>query len=303
MILSVIVPCFNVGSAIKNLMLEISDQMDADCELILINDGSTDDTARHIKEYLKKFTGTCSIEYRETKNNGAAQARQLGLGLAKGNFVYFCDSDDFFHEDFVSCFKKYYCSYPSMEMMFFSSEQAILRDTKLVRMSAKIEYDKVHTFAHGSELLSFNLLHGMFTAAVWTYIFRRELAARSGASFTPRSAHEDHMFTLSLTLSASLVVAIPELLYTQKIRSGSLTNSKKSPSYIIDRIEAFNEANSYLKKKNYINRKAYVKWSFLSIFDILKSNRELIFQVIFSKVGFSYFLSNGMYFVRRFLKM
>jgi glycosyltransferase involved in cell wall biosynthesis len=303
MILSVIVPCFNNGSAIQDLMRGISDQMSADCELILINDGSTDDTARCIKEFSNSFSGGCSIKYRETKNNGAAKARHLGLSLAKGEFVYFCDSDDFFHADFIYYFKKYYCSYPSMDMMFFSSEQAILRDEKLLRVSAKIEYDKVHTFEHGAELLSFNLRHGMFTAAVWTYIFRRELIARSEASFTQRSAHEDHLFTLSLALNASLVVAIPDLLYSQKIRPGSLTNSKKSSSYVIDRIEAFNEANAYLKKKNYINRKAYVRWSFLSIFDILNCNRGLIFEVFFSQIGFSYFLSNGRNFVSRFLKI
>lgn len=285
MLLSVVVPCYNVGPQIRGLLQSITGQMAGDCELVLVNDGSTDQTAQHIEDFLAGYTGAARVVAKTTPNAGAARAREYGLTLAQGDFVYFCDSDDLFEPHFIATFRRNLADYPDMDVFFFSSDVAVEENGVLRKVAAKLSYDRAYVFTQGSELLAHNLAHRMYTAAVWTFVAKRALIRDGGAAFTPRKAHEDHLYTLRVIMNAMRIVCVPDVLYRQKIRAGSLTQSKKDLGYLEDRISAYLEADRYLKRQSFGGRGLYGRWSLGGMLAILKENRALLLPLLLRPAG------------------
>ena len=298
MFFSIIVPCYNVGPAIDALLRTIADQLDDDCELVLVNDGSVDDTSARIRAFIGADPRGGRIVLEETPNAGAAKARALGLSLARGRFVFFCDSDDLIGAHFIATVRRELAAQPDMELMFFTSQMVTERGGALVPLAPKVRYGAPRHYTDGAAALAHHLRQGMYTAAVWTFVARRDLIARSGAAFTDRGAHEDHLFTLKVILAARLIVAVPDLLYRQKVREGSLTNSRKGPGYVIDRITAHREAAAVLRGAPAPLRRLYDQWAFHSILWLLRENRRLVAPVLCSRHGLPYFAGNPVNLLR-----
>ena len=89
---SVIVPVYNVEKYLKKCLDSLVAQTLDDIEIIIVNDGSTDDSEKIIKEYETKYD---NITYLKKENGGLSDARNFGLKYAKGEYVAFLDSDDF----------------------------------------------------------------------------------------------------------------------------------------------------------------------------------------------------------------
>jgi glycosyltransferase involved in cell wall biosynthesis len=85
--ISVIIPTYQHGDTIAACLDSIFGQMFKDIEVIVVNDGSTDDTDEAVKPYLDR------IQYKKIPNSGAPKARNIGFELSKGRFVIFCDAD------------------------------------------------------------------------------------------------------------------------------------------------------------------------------------------------------------------
>ncbi|MEF9919501.1 glycosyltransferase family 2 protein [Anaerorhabdus sp.] len=94
--LSIIIPCFNSEKYIGNLMKSIMKELNSDSEVIIIDDGSTDDTSRIIESYSCDKVIIMHIE-----NLGVSNARNLGIEHARGDYVCFLDSDDFVEEKYI----------------------------------------------------------------------------------------------------------------------------------------------------------------------------------------------------------
>lgn len=90
-LLSIILPVFNGESTIETAITSVLKQTVSDWELVLINDGSNDDTDRICRKYEKKYK---AIRLISQDNRGLSAARNAGLSIAKGDFVAFLDADD-----------------------------------------------------------------------------------------------------------------------------------------------------------------------------------------------------------------
>lgn len=101
---SIIVPAYNVESYIDRCVESILGQTFTDFELIIIDDGSTDGTGNILDEYAKKDERVRVIH---SQNQGQSTARNLGLELCKGEYIYFCDSDDWLERHLLEkCYRK-----------------------------------------------------------------------------------------------------------------------------------------------------------------------------------------------------
>lgn len=98
--ISVIVPVYNVEKYIINCIESIINQDYKDFELILVNDGSTDNSEKIIKDYLKDKNINWQLINKE--NGGQSSARNAGLKASKGDYISFIDSDDVISKDFLS---------------------------------------------------------------------------------------------------------------------------------------------------------------------------------------------------------
>ncbi len=117
-IISVIVPCFNAGKTILKTLNSLEDQQFNNFEVIIVNDGSFDNSDIVIKKFITN--SKLNIQYKVQKNSGVSIARNVGLEISKGNYIVFLDSDDVYHKNFLNTlytiFTKYdvdtiFCSY------------------------------------------------------------------------------------------------------------------------------------------------------------------------------------------------
>ena len=90
--ISVIIPVFNSSLYLDHCLSTVVNQTLKDIEIILIDDGSTDDSLNVIKNYAKKYN---NIKYTSKENEGQAIARNIGIQMSSGEFITFIDSDDY----------------------------------------------------------------------------------------------------------------------------------------------------------------------------------------------------------------
>ena len=90
MILSIIIPCYNSEKFIAKTINMLLRQDLSNCELLLINDGSTDGTL----SVLQKYRSIPEVVIINQVNKGVSEARNAGLLVAQGQYIYFLDSDD-----------------------------------------------------------------------------------------------------------------------------------------------------------------------------------------------------------------
>ena len=97
-LVSVIVPIYNVQDYIERCVHSIIEQTYYNIEILLIDDGSTDDSGKLADEYTKKDE---RIRVFHKKNGGLSDARNYGILMSSGKYVCFIDSDDFIHKDYI----------------------------------------------------------------------------------------------------------------------------------------------------------------------------------------------------------
>lgn len=94
---SIIIPAYNQGSFLKETLKSVSAQSFEDFECIIVDDGSTDNTALVAKEY----SDGSKIKYFYQDNKGLAGARNTGIKLARGSYIHFLDSDDLIYKNYI----------------------------------------------------------------------------------------------------------------------------------------------------------------------------------------------------------
>ncbi len=98
-LVSIVVPVYNTEEYLEECIDSIVDQSYDNLEIILINDGSTDDSLRIINDYAMRDR---RVKVFSQENKGLGQTRNVGISLATGKYIIFWDSDDSFHEEAIS---------------------------------------------------------------------------------------------------------------------------------------------------------------------------------------------------------
>lgn len=117
--ISVVIPTFNRASIINNTIDKILNQTQKPDEIIVVNDGSTDDTLSILKMYSE------NLNVITINNSGDLVARNTGLRAARGDLVAFCDDDDLWQDDFISSMSRFWEDY-TKPMCAFSDFKEIV---------------------------------------------------------------------------------------------------------------------------------------------------------------------------------
>lgn len=118
-VLSIIIPCYNSGKFIGSTVEMLLRQDLSGCELILVNDGSTDDTLLILQKYESAENNILVIDQ---PNRGVSAARNTGMLAAHGRYVYFLDSDDTLTDGTLLHFKQVVSEHPDCQMFAFGYE-------------------------------------------------------------------------------------------------------------------------------------------------------------------------------------
>lgn len=226
---SIVVPIYNVEGYLKKCLDSILNQTFVDYEIILVNDGSTDQSLSIIKEYMSKYP---DIKLINQENKGLSEARNSGLKEARGNYVLFVDSDDFIDKD-----------------LLLNLNESIVNNPDLVRFQLRVVSDK--TIDINEE--SFDSLNGhdafkkiikyRFVENAWAYLYSRKYLIDNGFLFKPNMYHEDYGLIPLAIIKASKVNSISYIGYNYVQRSNSIMSDS---NYMKTRKKAFDVLSQYL---------------------------------------------------------
>jgi glycosyltransferase involved in cell wall biosynthesis len=213
---SFVIPSFNNGDLIEKCIDSILLNK-LKKEIIIIDDGSTDNTPEICKRYQKKHS---SIKYIRQKNQGAAAALNKGIKIAKGDYIYLMDSDDYVSNDFLEIVNKYLKKFDADILTF---------NCKIINVNKKFKhpYNYIRTFkryklSKSLSYLSHVIKNEEFTPVVWLYIFKSKLIKKKKNFIEEISPADDNAFIYEVLTKNSNIVYVNEKIVFHRSHDGSI---------------------------------------------------------------------------------
>lgn len=231
--LSIIIPSYNVEKYILKCLTSIENLENISYEIIVINDGSTDNTCNIIDEFCKKYHG--DVQVINQRNAGLSNARNIGLSLARGDYICFLDSDDYVYGEklveLVLQVKK-----DNLDIGFGDYQKYINNhfeqvDTVVLRKKLLKENNPICSGIEYAERV-FDKRKNFIISEVCFAIFSNRFVRENSLKFKEGIYHEDTLFFYESIVKAKRVKYYSIEFYIYNIRERSITtnkeNSKKS---------------------------------------------------------------------------
>ncbi|MEE0930753.1 MAG: glycosyltransferase family 2 protein [Acutalibacteraceae bacterium] len=236
---SIIVPVYNVEKYLHRCIKSILTQTFTDFELILIDDGSPDNSGVLCDEYAKKDN---RIVVFHQKNGGAAAARNVGIDWvvshSESQWITFVDADDWIHPNML-------------EMMFSAlkySDDALMSICDRVKVDSYSElFDKVEFKCECYDSLEFYAQFSQLVNVPWCKLFHKSLFTNH--RFLVGKLYEDVFLIYKLLYEAKKIVYIDSILYFYYQNEDSVMHSKYHLRKL-DEVEAGEEQLAFFKKIN-----------------------------------------------------
>ncbi|MBC3758984.1 glycosyltransferase [Hyunsoonleella sp. SJ7] len=224
-LVSIIVPVYNVEPYLRRCLDSMANQTYRNLEIVLVNDGSTDNSKSICEQYASKDSRIIVLNQ---KNSGSSIARNNGLDVAQGDIICFVDSDD--HID-VSMLD---------EMVHFMKKN----DLDVVEIDPRTEKPSSHDIERRIEdtLSATKRIIASTGFSVWRRIYKRKLV--EGLRFIPGIIHQDVYYTIDVLNRISKLGYIKSPLYLYNTDNLSVIRSK----YTTEKIKAGIRATEYIMK-------------------------------------------------------
>lgn len=271
--ISVIIPCFNVEKYLDKCMESVLEQTLADIEIICINDGSTDNSLDLLNSYAASDKRITVIN---KKNEGVGIARNTGLKLAAGEYVYFVDPDDWLCGKDV--FEKIYekAKDENLDMLIFGGYSCRIKSGKIftTRGGYSLKYLPKKYF---NRIFSHKDVKDdifKFPSTTWTKLYKKEFLDKNNILFQTIPVGQDQLPFFHSMITANRIAVLNECLYCyRKNRPNSAMTAKKrksfSPLFVIEGIEQLLITNGKIEEYNtiFINKYFSKATSWLGKFD------------------------------------
>ncbi|OHS87496.1 glycosyl transferase family 2 [Streptococcus sp. HMSC34B10] len=216
--LSIIVPVFNVEGYLKRALDSILLQLSSiTYEILLIDDGSSDKSGAICDEYQSHFP---NVFVSHIENNGVAEARNLGISLSRGNYLYFMDPDDFLSDDFF----EQICPNLNGKWNVLCFGYNEIKENNNTILSCRS-----HSYQHLGLLKKeefrndfIDLFKTDMMYNVWSRIYNKEFILKNNIKFPSRPIGEDTLFNFQVYQHLDNILFIDSTLYNYIAgRSGS----------------------------------------------------------------------------------
>lgn len=226
--LSYIIPVYNVEKYLGECVDSILSQKFDDYEIILVDDESPDSCPKICDEYADKYPDIVKVIHQE--NSGPAAARNNGLEIADGKYIWFVDSDDILNGDHVAdifdCAEKY--DIDILQMPFYQ-----FNDGEKSFIKADSVFEKDRLFCH-DEMVTYVSTSSTDRSVVfaWRNIYKKSFLDDKNIRFDPSLRMiEDPAFNTLAFLKAERVVAVDITAYAYRVRRDSLQRKKYIKDY------------------------------------------------------------------------
>lgn len=224
---SIIVPVYNVERYLRECLDSLQRQTLKDIEVILVNDGSTDGSCEIAREYVANNRNFTLIN---RENGGLSAARNTGLDLAQGEYVYFLDSDDYLADDAIEkLYKKSKAeNLDQLRFVAYTFEDGT-KNFMWTRDDTNGGYKYLGdypTVMSGRCFYRKTLDNNDYYPSCCLIFTKRVVIEKNGLRFYEGILHEDNLFNFQLTTLCDRVALLHEPLYYRRCRTGSITRVK-----------------------------------------------------------------------------
>lgn len=213
-LLSIIIPIYNVEKYLSRCLESIISQYNNDVELILIDDGSTDNSEKIYMKYVKKYK---FIKFIKQKNAGLSEARNIGMKNSKAEYILFLDSDDYLETNSLSKVYKYLLL-RKYDIVLCNGYRIVSGKKNLIRINK--DDDKIYS---GINYLINSIESNSYYPAVWLNIYSRKYVMENNLFFKKGRLHEDVEWFPRALKYANKVIITNIILYNYEIRENSIT--------------------------------------------------------------------------------
>lgn len=235
---SMIVPVYNVEAFLRECLESIEGQSFLDYEVLIINDGSTDGSAKIAQAFVDKYENWHLIH---KENGGLSSARNAGIARAKGEYICFVDSDDYIEKDYVQKLYDAACEYDA-DMVIADYHEVDDKGRDLQRDKGKALYQQgVITRDESLHALTYVGGYHYATAVVvaWNKLVRTDIMKRF--LYKEGVLHEDEFLIMPLLLACDRVAWITDDIYAYRQREGSIMQDEKLAFRHLEVLDAFEE--------------------------------------------------------------
>lgn len=242
MLLSIVVPVYNVERYVRKCILSIINQDDdlfKGIELIIVNDGTKDKSVEQIQDLVDKYDNITLINQ---ENRGLSVARNNGMAIAKGDYVWFVDSDDWLSNDALKILMPY---------LDHSNDIISFAYTKVTENEKRVEgifFDEVKSLSGKDSFRK----RCEFCTMAQRGVYKKEFMDKNNLTFMPGIYSQDDEFCLRASYLAEKVTLIPHPIYyflrTMGEDHKSIMNSGK-PKYGLDYITVVNSLSKFSQER------------------------------------------------------
>ena len=253
--ISIIIPVYNSAKNLRKCLSSILNQSFKDYEVIVIDDGSSDNSYSIIEEYQRSYP--CIRAFKHT-NHGVSYTRNFGLLQTKGKYICFIDSDDWIESDYLKVFVSAIQKEPDADYVI----QGILYD--FGKGITKPLFTYPDEYISGCNLIAkaipkYRLLHD---GCPVSKLFKREIVQERHLTFNERlSMHEDHLFVLDYIAYIKSVYLTSATMYhyNRNDNENSLSHRVHAPTQLFEAsnlfLDKFKEIDSLFPYCDEIYRK------------------------------------------------
>lgn len=258
LMVSVIIPIYNVSNFINRGVEQVLAQTYNNYEIILVNDGSTDESLEICNAWARKDD---RIRVISKRNGGAGSARNIGIEKAQGDFIYFYDIDDKISSNLLEYCVRTIEQYDVDLIVFgYESEETTYNSSTTVRFTEKVirTNDELRDCFVDEFVLKMN-------GFPWNKFYRKSFLDENGLRYENQRIQQDEVFNLKVYQRLERVYISPKVLYTYYVYEKGNTRSR----FIEGRFDIYKSVNRHfvdLKKfwrlndsrfEDYLNARFY----------------------------------------------
>lgn len=217
---SIIIPVYNTVTYIKQCIQSVICQTYKELEVIIIDDCSTDDSLKIVENIVNDYSGTIQFRLlRHEKNRGLGEGRTTGMKAAKGQWIFFLDSDDWICPDCIESLVKRAEQYPDVQIIFAGAESNDDKYSFMDYTRKKLpEYSSNRTWLQESMLRRYD-----FGMTMWGKLVSTDFI-RGFALYSMPIVHEDEEWNFRAAKHICSAGFVSRNLYFYRVEGESIIN-------------------------------------------------------------------------------
>lgn len=238
--ISVVIPVYNVEKYLDQCLDSVLEQTYTDFEVIMVDDGSIDSSHNICKLFAEKDS---RFKVYRKENGGASSARNYGLKRAKGEYIYFLDSDDYIEK--TAFWKMIICAVENKADLVFFEAKTI--DDKGTLIAGKYDYHKQYSSCNPVDAMEEMIENKEFHVGTPFFFLKKELFIENNLEFKEGIMYEDMITAYQFFSLANRCAHIHEYIYTRRYRANSVMTSAKTEKNYISMATVYREVAKFRK--------------------------------------------------------